>query len=142
MSMMINAIIENGTHADIVEYVAKQESDTKRAQANEDHYRNLVRDEKIIKVEMKRQLTMATFLATLTTEKDKKMFADCCGMYLTRSHINAFVHNVIARADMYIDYISDYHEKKREEEKEKIAKMNNNRKRPRPYQEMHQPVHY
>ena len=135
---MINAIIENGTNADIVEFVAKQEADTKRAQANEDHYRGLVRQNDSINTEMKRKLKMATFLATLITETEYKLFADCCGIYLTRSHIKGFAHDMIHGAEMYVDFIPDYHDKKRQYEEEKIAKKNQARKRPRPYQ----PAHY
>ena len=134
---MINRIVENGTNADIVEYVAKQEADTKRAQANEDHYRELVLENDSINAEMKRQLKMATFLATLITETEYKLFADCCGIYLTRSHIKGFAHDMIHGAEMYLGFIPDYHEKKRQYEEEKIAKKNQARKRPRPYQPAH-----
>lgn len=135
---MINAIVENGTHADIVEYVAKQESDTKRAQANEDHYRELVLKNDSINAEMERRLKMATFLATLITETEYKLFADCCELgYLTRSHIKEFAHDMINGAEMYLGFIHVYHEKKRKIEEEKTAKKNQARKRPRPYQPAH-----
>lgn len=136
---MINAIVENGTHTDIVEYVAKQESDTKRAQANEDHYRALALKNDSINAEMKQQLKMAKFLATLITETEYKLFADCCGLgHLTRSHIKRFAHDMIHGAEMFVGFIPDYHEKKRQIEEEKTAKKNQARKRPRPYQ----PAHY
>ena len=134
---MINRIVENGTNADIVEYVAKQEADTKRAQANEDHYRELVLENDSINAEMKRKIKMGTFLATLITETEYKLFADCCGLgYLTRSHIKGFAHDMINGAEMYLDFIDVYNEKKRRIEEEK-TKKNQARKRPR-----YQPAHY
>jgi len=83
--------------------------------------------------------TLRSYSPAGTVCCEYKLFADCCGLgYLTRSHIKRFAHDMIHGAEMYVDFIPNYHEKKRQIEEEKTAKKNQDRKRPRPYQ----PAHY